>query len=64
MAKKSLVEKCKRNQVKPKYSTRRYNRCNLCGRPRAYYRKFGICRICFRELANKGEIPGAKKASW
>ena len=53
-----------RNKEKPKYSTRRYNRCNLCGRPRAYYRKFGICRICFRELALKGEIPGVKKASW
>jgi len=42
----------------PKFKTRRYNRCNLCGRPRGYYRKFGICRLCFRSLANKGEIPG------
>ena len=64
MAKKSQIAKCRRNKVNPKYKTRRYNRCNLCGRPRAYYRKFGICRICFRTLANKGEIPGVKKASW
>ena len=41
-----------------------YNRCKICGRPHAYLRKFGICRICFRELAYKGEIPGVKKASW
>ena len=48
----------------PKYSTRAYNRCKICGRPHAYLRKFGICRICFRELAYKGQIPGVKKASW
>ena len=42
----------------------KYNRCKICGRPHAYLRKFGICRICFRELAYKGEIPGVKKASW
>jgi len=48
----------------PKYSTRRKNRCRLCGRPRAVYRKFGICRICFRKLADEGLIPGVKKASW
>jgi len=48
----------------PKYSTRRYNRCQLCGRSRAYYRKFQVCRICFRDLANRGEIPGVRKASW
>ena len=47
-----------------KYSSRAYNRCKICGRPHAYLRKFGICRICFRELAYKGEIPGVKKASW
>ena len=47
-----------------KFSTRAYNRCKICGRPHAYLRKFGICRICFRELAYKGEIPGVKKASW
>lgn len=61
MAKKALVEKAKRE---PKYEVRGYNRCQRCGRPRAYMRKFGICRICFRELALKGEIPGVRKASW
>ncbi len=61
MAKKCLIIKAKR---KPKFSSRRYNRCNLCGRPRAYYRKFGICRVCFRNLALLGEIPGVRKASW
>ncbi|MEK7484255.1 MAG: type Z 30S ribosomal protein S14 [Planctomycetota bacterium] len=49
---------------KAKFSTRARNRCQLCGRSRAYYRKFRICRICFRNLALKGEIPGVKKASW
>ena len=53
-----------KQQSKPKYSTRAYNRCKICGRPHAYLRKFGICRICFRELSYKGEIPGVKKASW
>jgi small subunit ribosomal protein S14 len=48
----------------PKFSTRRVRRCQLCGRPRAVYRKFGICRICFRTLANQGRIPGVRKASW
>ena len=61
MAKKCLIEKANR---RPKYKTRAYNRCRICGRPRAYYRKFQICRICFRTLALKGEIPGVKKASW
>jgi small subunit ribosomal protein S14 len=61
MAKKSLIMK---QQRKAKYSTRFYNRCKLCGRPHAYMRKFGICRLCFRELAYKGQIPGVKKASW
>ena len=61
MAKKSLIEK---SQRKPKYSVRQYNRCRRCGRPRAYMRKFGLCRICFRELANEGKIPGVTKASW
>ena len=46
------------------YKRQEYNRCKICGRPHAYLRKFGICRICFRELAYKGEIPGVKKASW
>jgi small subunit ribosomal protein S14 len=50
--------------VKPKFSSRRHNRCKICGRPRAYLRKFGICRLCFRALALKGEIPGVSKSSW
>lgn len=61
MAKKSLIAKCNR---KPKFSTRAYTRCKRCGRPHAVYRKFGICRICFRELAHRGELPGVIKASW
>ena len=61
MAKKSMIAK---QQRAPKFSCRSYNRCKLCGRPHAYLRKFGICRICFRELAHKGEIPGVKKSSW
>jgi small subunit ribosomal protein S14 len=48
----------------PKFSTRRKRRCKICGRARAVYRKFGICRICFRNLADSGMIPGVKKASW
>ncbi len=61
MAKKALVLKAAR---RPKFTTRAYNRCSLCGRARAYYRKFGICRICLRTLAHRGEIPGMRKASW
>jgi small subunit ribosomal protein S14 len=61
LARKSLIEKQKKE---PKFKVRKYNRCSLCGRPRGYLRKFGICRICFRELANKGLIPGVRKASW
>jgi len=61
MAKKSLIAKQKRE---PKFKVRAYNRCSLCGRPRAYLRKFGICRICFRTLALKGQIPGVTKSSW
>ena len=61
MAKKSLIEKSKKHT---KFSSRKYTRCELCGRPRAVMRKFKICRICFRELAHKGQIPGVKKASW
>jgi small subunit ribosomal protein S14 len=61
MARKSLIEKSNR---KPKFGVRGYNRCTRCGRPRAFLRKFGICRICFREQALKGEIPGVRKASW
>ena len=61
MAKKSLVAKANR---KPKFKVRGYNRCQRCGRPRAYLRDFGMCRICVRELASRGELPGFKKASW
>lgn len=61
MAKLALINKSKKPA---KFSTRAYTRCNICGRPKAVYRKFGICRICFRSLANKGEIPGVKKSSW
>ena len=53
-----------KQRAEPKFSTRRYHRCRLCGRSRGYYRKFQICRICFRTLANRGEIPGVRKASW
>ena len=48
----------------PKFSTRAYTRCRLCGRPHSVLRKYGVCRICFRELAYKGQIPGVRKASW
>ncbi len=61
MAKRAKIIKDKR---KPKFSTRRHNRCSLCGRPRAYIRLFGLCRLCFRERAHKGELPGVSKASW
>ncbi|MCX7843615.1 MAG: type Z 30S ribosomal protein S14 [Clostridia bacterium] len=61
MAKKAMILK---QQAAPKYSTRAYNRCKLCGRPHSYMRKFAICRLCFRMLAYKGQIPGVKKASW
>ncbi len=61
MAKVSMVVKARRP---PKYRTRQKNRCKLCGRPRAYMRYFGICRICFRQLALEGKLPGVKKSSW
>lgn len=61
MAKSCLLEKQKR---KPKFKVRAYNRCQRCGRPRGYLRRFGLCRICFREMALAGEIPGVVKASW
>lgn len=61
MTRKALFEKSKRE---PKFKVRHKNRCNLCGRPRAFMRKFGICRLCFRELANKGHLPGVRKASF
>ena len=61
MAKTSQEAKAK---MKPKFSTRLQRRCFRCGRRRGFMRDFGLCRICFRELANKGEIPGVKKSSW
>ena len=61
MAKKAMKLK---QQKTPKFSTRAYTRCKLCGRPHAYLRKYGICRVCFRNLAHEGKIPGVKKASW
>ena len=61
MAKKSMIAKAQRA---PKFKTRGYNRCRVCGRPRGYMRKFQMCRICFRVLASEGMIPGITKASW
>ena len=61
MAKKALIEKAKRT---PKFKVRAYTRCQRCGRPKAVYRKFHLCRVCLRELSHQGEIPGLKKASW
>jgi small subunit ribosomal protein S14 len=60
MAKKSMIEREKRR----KFAVRVRNRCYRCGRPRAYIRRFGLCRICFRQLANEGKIPGVVKSSW
>lgn len=60
MAKKSMIAKQQKHQ---KFAVRNYNRCNICGRPHAYMRKYGICRVCFRNMASAGEIPGVKKAS-
>jgi len=74
MARKALIAKTKRLQRKlehakkhgftPNKPTRTYNRCKVCGRVHGYMRKFGLCRICFREMANKGEITGVTKSSW
>ena len=61
MARTALRNKC---AAKPKYKVRGYTRCELCGRPRAVYKKFKICRCCFRKLALEGRIPGVRKASW
>jgi small subunit ribosomal protein S14 len=61
MAKKSMIARHKRIK---RFEVRDYNRCELCGRPRGFMRKFGMCRICFRELALKGQLPGIKKSSW
>jgi small subunit ribosomal protein S14 len=61
MAKTSLIVKARR---KPKFPVRAYNRCPMCGRPRAYMRRFDMCRICFRNMALQGELPGVVKSSW
>ena len=61
MAKKSLIAKQART---PKYKTQKYSRCNKCGRPRAVFKKFGLCRICLRQLAHEGALPGMTKSSW
>lgn len=60
MAKKSMIAR----ETKRKYKVRVRNRCQVCGRPRGYYRRFGLCRICLREMALKGELPGVVKSSW
>ena len=61
MARRCLVVKSQRS---PKYAVRKHNRCLRCFRPRAVYRQFALCRLCFRELALRGEIPGVRKATW
>lgn len=61
MAKKSLIAKSKKKQ---KFKVREYSRCSLCGRAHSVIRKFNLCRVCFRELAHNGELPGVKKSSW
>ncbi|WKZ82171.1 MAG: type Z 30S ribosomal protein S14 [Acidimicrobiia bacterium] len=61
MAKKSLIAKASRE---PKFKVRGYSRCGRCGRSRAFLRRFGMCRICVRQLAHRGELPGVRKASW
>lgn len=61
MARKAMIVKA---QQKPKYATRTVRRCEICGRPRSYMRQFGLCRICFREYASRGQIPGVTKSSW
>ncbi len=61
LARKAMMVKAKRE---PKYKVRKYNRCPICGRPRAYMRKFGMCRICFRKMALEGKIAGVTKSSW
>ena len=61
MAKVALIVKARRT---PKFKVRGYNRCNVCGRARGYLRKFGLCRICLREMAHRGLVPGVTKSSW
>jgi small subunit ribosomal protein S14 len=64
LAKKASLERWKRDRIHPKFKVRFHNRCLICGRPRAYLRKFGMCRICFRTNAAEGRIPGVTKSSW
>lgn len=61
MAKKALINK---QQKTPKFKVRAYTRCKVCGRPKSVYRRFGLCRVCLREMAHAGEIPGVTKSSW
>ncbi len=61
MARKAMIEKSKKT---PKFKVRQHNRCKICGRTRGYFNRFGICRLCLRKLALRGELPGVKKASW
>jgi small subunit ribosomal protein S14 len=61
MARLAMIAKTRK---KPKFAVRHRNRCRICGRSRGYYRKFGMCRLCFRSLASRGELPGVTKASW
>jgi small subunit ribosomal protein S14 len=61
LAKKSMIAKNRRGS---KFDVRNYNRCKICGRPRAYMRRFEMCRICFRDLASEGKLPGVVKSSW
>jgi small subunit ribosomal protein S14 len=61
LAKKALIQK---QQRKPKFKVRAYTRCRKCGRARSVYRRFGLCRICLRDMAHNGEVPGLGKASW
>ena len=61
MAKTALIVKAAR---RPKYKVRNYTRCQRCGRPRSVYRKFGLCRVCLRDMAHRGELPGVTKSSW
>jgi len=61
MAKNQMVERWKKPK---KYKVREYTRCHICGRVHSVYREFGICRVCFRRLANEGKLPGVRKASW
>ena len=64
MATKAMMNKANALKEKPKFKVRAYNRCPICGRPRAFIRKFGICRICFRNMSLRGELPGVIKSSW